>query len=78
MLYRTLITAMPEDDFTISGSLAFDDASQVSEWATDSVVFMNKNSIMKGIGNNEINPLGFTPREQAIILLKRTFDAFTR
>ncbi|HKL41967.1 MAG TPA: DNRLRE domain-containing protein [Clostridia bacterium] len=78
MLYRTLITAMPEDDFTISGFLEFDDASQVSEWATDSVVFMNQNNIMKGVGNNEINPLGFTPREQAIILLKRTFDAFTR
>jgi hypothetical protein len=78
MLHRTLTTAMPENEITISGSLAFDDASQVSDWATDSVVFMNQNSIMKGIGNNEINPLGFTPREQAIILLKRTFDAFTR
>jgi hypothetical protein len=36
---------------------------------------MNSKGIMKGVGSNMINPLGNTTREQAIALVKRTYDS---
>lgn len=37
---------------------------------------MSSRDIMRGVGNNTINPLGNTTREQAIALVKRTYESF--
>jgi hypothetical protein len=31
---------------------------------------------MNGVGDNKIDPLGNTTREQAIVLVKRSYDSF--
>ncbi|MEL7654548.1 MAG: S-layer homology domain-containing protein [Bacillota bacterium] len=76
MIYRTLKADNPSLNMDISGVSAFSDESSIALWAIDAVKFANKNSIMNGMGNNKINPLGNTSREQAIVLMKRTFQNF--
>ena len=76
MIYRTLKAADPDIDANSSGVSAFTDESSIAPWAIDAVRFASKNGIMKGTGGGNINPLNNTSREQAIVLLKRTFDSF--
>lgn len=75
MIYRALDTSIPSLDKSTDGDFPFDDQSQVASWASDSVRFAYKNEIMKGMGNRLMAPLSNTTREQAIVLLKRTFAA---
>lgn len=76
MIYRTLKADNPSLNMDTSGVSAFSDEASIASWAIDAVKYANKNSIMKGTGNNNINPLGNTTREQAIVLIKRTFENF--
>lgn len=76
MIYRTLKADNSSLNMDTSGVSAFSDESSIASWAIDAVKYANKNSIMKGTGNNNINPLGNTTREQAIVLIKRTFENF--
>jgi len=76
MIYRTLKAADPDIDANTSGVSAFADESSIASWAIDAVRFANKKDIMKGTGGGNINPLNNTSREQAIVLLKRTYDSF--
>lgn len=75
MIYRTL----KADDSSLSAgssSVQFADQSQIASWAMDAVRFANENGIMKGTGGNKISPLNNTTREQAIVLLERTYESF--
>lgn len=76
MIYRTLKADNSALNMDTIGVSAFSDESSIASWAIDAVKYANKNSIMKGTGNNIINPLGNTTREQAIVLMKRTFENF--
>ncbi len=76
MIYRTLKANDPDLNMNISGVDEFSDEDSIASWAIDAVKFANKNSIMKGTGTNRISPLSNTSREQAIVLLKRTFESF--
>lgn len=76
MIYRTLKADNSSLSIDNSGVSTFSDEASIASWAIDAVKYANKNSIMKGTGNNNINPLGNTTREQAIVLVKRTFENF--
>jgi hypothetical protein len=76
MLTRALKAAIPAINTEVANPAAFADENKIAAWAIDAVRFMNSKGIMKGVGSNTINPLGNTTREQAIALVKRTYDAF--
>ncbi|MDA8233414.1 MAG: S-layer homology domain-containing protein [Clostridia bacterium] len=75
MILRGLTAAKPDIDKSTDGSFPFDDASHIASWALDAMKFAYKNNIMKGTSTKNISPLNNTTREQAIILLKRTYVA---
>jgi len=78
MLYRTLVAALPGLDMDASGVAPFPDEEVIAEWAIEEVRFANKHGIMRGVGENRIDPLGNTTREQAIALVTRMYDTFGR
>jgi hypothetical protein len=75
MLFRAIQAAKPGLDLSTSGVGIFTDENKIASWALDAVRFANKHGIMKGTGDNCIDPLSDTSREQAIILVKRTFES---
>jgi hypothetical protein len=76
MLLRQLKAVDPGQNYTAGGIGPFADEAQIAPWAIDSVKFMNQEMIMKGVGANNIDPLGNTTREQAIALVLRTYQQF--
>lgn len=61
------------DTSAVSG---FADAHQISEWAQASVLTALNNSLMNGVDQTTLNPLGSTTREQAIASVNRAYNAF--
>lgn len=76
MLLRTLKAANIDIVVDNTEATQFADEDKISSWAIESVRFCSKNGIMKGVGNNLINPLGNTTKEQAIIFVKRIYEKF--
>jgi len=76
MIYRALKVAKGNLDTNVSGVGAFGDESAISDWAKDAVRYASKHGIIKGTGVNTVNPLSNTTREQGIIMIKRTYEAF--
>jgi len=76
MIHRTLKVALTGIQESYTGEFPFSDQNQIASWAMDSVRFAYGNGIMKGIGSNLIGPLQNTTREQAIVLMKRTYVSF--
>jgi len=77
MIYRALDVSIPNLDKDISGEYNFTDINKIASWAINEVKFAYKNKIMKGVGNNQIGPLQNTTREQAIVLMKRTYENYS-
>lgn len=81
MLYRALRAFDPAldaaDPMYSVGVAPFADEHLIASWAINEVRFCNHHQIMKGVGANAIGPLGNTTREQAILLVKRTYEAFS-
>ncbi|MDF2593092.1 MAG: Ig-like protein [Clostridia bacterium] len=80
MLIRTLLAAKPGFVAATNEDLTFVDETDIAVWAKEPVKFLNANGIMKGSGSDTISimPKGNTSREQAVILVKRTFENFSR
>ena len=76
MIYRALQAAGKMTALLPGGSFPFTDQGDIASWAIDAVRFCNQNNIMKGTSATTISPLVNTPREQAIVLIKRTYDSF--
>lgn len=76
MLLRTLQAEDGSIDTKVGSSITFADESEIAAWALESVKFLNQQGIMQGVGSNKIGPKGNTTREQAILLVQRTFDRF--
>ncbi len=75
MLYRTIMAV--DSDLSVGEYyITFADKQDVSSWAGEAVGFMSENDILGGIGGNMAGPKENTTREQAIALVKRTFEAF--
>lgn len=50
------------------------DESEMSDWAKGSIQTLNKLGIIKGVGENKIDPKGYTTGEQASVMIKRSYD----
>jgi len=76
MIYRALgkavypLAAVNQTDFP------FTDKAKVASWALQGMEFAYQNAIMKGVSATTIDPLSNTTREQGIVLIKRTYEAF--
>ncbi|MDP3386961.1 MAG: S-layer homology domain-containing protein [Eubacteriales bacterium] len=77
MIYRALDVSIPALDKDVSGAFLFTDQNKIASWALTEMKFAFKNQIMRGFEDNTIGPLQNTTREQAIVLLKRTFENFS-
>lgn len=76
MMNRAVKAVKPDADFSTAGVDKFADEHLISDWALDSLRFANKNSIIKGVGDGRIDPQGTTTREQAVIMVVRTYEKY--
>lgn len=76
MFMRELKAAEPDEDFSIDTITTFTDQSKIAGWALDSIRYMNQEGVMNGTGGGNISPVSNTTREQAIVLVYRTFEKF--
>ena len=76
MLYRAITSAVANVDTGIDGAAVFEDENLIGTWAIREVKFAVKNGIMKGSGLR-IMPRDNTSREQALLLIKRTYEMFS-
>ncbi len=77
MLYRALAAANYETSIEDTATFPFDDVGSIASWAINEVKFCHQNGIMNGTSPSTIDPLLNTPREQAIILVNRTYNSFS-
>lgn len=64
------------DGSDVSAIGCFCDSDQISDWAKASVLTALNNSLMNGIDDATLNPLGSTTREQAIASVNRSYQTF--
>ncbi len=77
MMYRAVKAINPDADFSTNGAEKFSDEKLISSWALESIKFMNKNGLIKG-NNGFVDPKGTTTREQAVLIVLRTYEKFNR
>ncbi len=73
MILRCLRKSLATVHDSATGGFPFADAGLIASWAFDAMRFCYRNEIMKGVSATTIDPLNNTTREQAIVLLKRTY-----
>lgn len=76
MIYRALLAAGENTLLLPGGEFPFGDTGEIATWAMNEVRFCYQKQIMKGTSPTTISPLVNTPREQAIVLIYRTYQAF--
>ena len=76
MLYRAITDAVANVNTNIDGVPMFVDENLIGSWAIKEIKFAYKNNIMKGSDSNKIMPRDNTNREQALLLIKRVYEAF--
>lgn len=76
MVTNTIRAVQPQTDFSTAGVRQFADQAKISGWALESVKFANKNAIMRATADGYIDPLGTTTREQAVIMILRTYEKY--
>jgi hypothetical protein len=57
------------------GAEKFSDENLISSYALESVKFMSKHGLIKG-SNGYVNPKGTTTREQAVLIVYRTYEMY--
>ena len=76
MLYRAYKLIAPKAAPTAYSSSPA--RRSISTWALESVDFMNEQKIMNGDDSGNLNPLSNTTREEAVLLVYRTFCSANR
>ncbi|MCX6085112.1 MAG: S-layer homology domain-containing protein [Caldiserica bacterium] len=76
MIYRALGKAVYPLTAVSKANFPFADKAKVAAWALEAMEFAYQNAIMKGVSATTIDPLSNTTREQGIVLIKRTYEAF--
>ena len=76
MMHNAVKKIKPDADFSIDGVGNFKDEKLISSWALQSVKFMNKNGLIIG-SNGNVDPKGTTTREQAVLIVVRTYEKYT-
>ena len=74
MLYRAIGIIFPDKDLSVEEPVEFADSALIDDWAVEAVQFAFAQGILKGIGDNIIDPDGNSTREQAIALNLRIFN----
>jgi len=77
MMYRAVKAINPNADFSTEGAEKFFDEKLISSWALESVKFMSKNGLIKG-SNGYVDPKGTTTREQAVLIVLRTYEKYNK
>ncbi len=60
-----------------SAAVVFADQGDISPWALEDIQTAYRLGIVRGIGENRIDPNGNTTVEQSILLINRLYDGFT-
>lgn len=76
MIYRALGKAVYPLKAVSQTDFPFADKTKVATWALEAMQFAYQNAIMKGVSATTIDPLSKTTREQGVVLIKRTYEAF--
>ena len=76
MMYRAVKVVKPSADFSIDGAKKFSDEELISPYAIESIKFMSKNGFIKGLDGGRVDPKGTTTREQAVIMVTRTYEKY--
>lgn len=76
MIYRALDAAGYDTSVDPLAAFPFTDYEDIASWALNEVKFCYQNGIMNGTSPTTIDPLLNTPREQAIVLIGRTYNSF--
>lgn len=76
MIYRAIKLLHPESDFNVSDVEKFQDENNIDKWAIEGMKYMYKHGILKGNGKGKIDPKGNATREEATILILRTYEKF--
>jgi len=63
-------------DVSGSESITFADQDDIAAWALADIRIANSLDIMRGVGNNRVDPNGKTTVEQSILLVNRLYDGF--
>lgn len=74
VLFNTLKTAKPNNNYEGSFNSGFNDNSKISNWASDAVGYLYGIEVLNGNDDNLFNPKEYTTREESIILGKRIYD----
>ncbi len=74
MLSRCINVAFDTPDMIPSTLNMFKDAGDIADWAIEAVDYMYTNEIIKGVGHDKIDPLGYTTCEQSILLVYRIYN----
>lgn len=76
MIYRALGKAVYPLKAVSQTDFPFADKAKVASWALQAMEFAYQSTIMKGVSATTIDPLSNTTREQGVVLIKRTYEAF--
>lgn len=57
--------------------IEFSDSNEIHAYARNSIQLLYKLDIVKGVGENRIDPTGYTTREQSIVFIVRTFNKYS-
>ncbi len=74
MLYREWVLLNGDTNLSSSEAAVFADADQIATWAREAIQFMNQNKIMQGASDGSLNPTANTTREQAMLLILRSYQ----
>lgn len=77
MLLRAVKVIAPEADYSVAQPKTFGDSDKVDEWAKEGVDYFASKDIIKGDGTNFL-PLDNCKCEEAIVLVKRICDAYSK
>jgi len=73
MITRSLKTIYPNLDMSF---VSIDNSELINAYAYDSMMFLNNKGILKGDEKGNLNPLSNTTREEAAVLMVRTYEKF--
>ena len=76
MIYRTLDAADYDVAVDMSEDFPFRDTDEMADWAINKIRFCYHNEIINGTGLKMMEPLENTTREQAVVLVNRTYLSF--
>lgn len=78
MLQREFIASNDQGNSSVSSGFntAFADENQIALWAIDAVRLMSEKGIIIGTGSGIFNPSGYATREQAMLMIYRSYEKF--